>query len=114
VLRAVRSVTLQPVFYNAFGSGIEPRPGRGGFCIPGSRRAARLLLQVSDDGPGLGAGTNGNGNGIGLANTRARLEQLYPDDHKFQLDRAPAGGLQVTIDLPARRLPGADRPPDTT
>jgi LytS/YehU family sensor histidine kinase len=113
---AVPSLILQPLVENAIRYGIEPRTGPGRIWIHASRRDARLLLQVSDDGPGLGAGTNGNGNGngIGLANTRARLEQLYPDDHQFQLGRAPAGGLQVTIDLPARRLPDAARPADTT
>jgi LytS/YehU family sensor histidine kinase len=55
---------------------------------------------VADDGPGLTGQVNGLG--IGLANTRARLEQLYGARHRFSLANAAEGGLTVTLELPYR------------
>jgi LytS/YehU family sensor histidine kinase len=43
-----------------------------------------------------------SGTGIGLATTRARLEQLYGADHRFEMRRRPAGGVEVAVSLPFR------------
>jgi len=62
-----------------------------------------LKLQVKDDGPGISANQNSNGsssNGMGLANTRARLRQLYGSNHRFELGNASDRGLVVTIEIP--------------
>jgi sensor histidine kinase YesM len=46
-----------------------------------------------------------SGTGIGLANTAARLQQLYDDDHQFDIRNRPAGGVEVTILLPFKPSP---------
>ncbi|MGH7538506.1 MAG: ATP-binding protein [Gemmatimonadales bacterium] len=83
--------------------GVAARPGPGEVGIRGQRDASMLCLEVWDDGPGLGeAGSRRQRPGIGLANTRARLAQLYGAAHRVDLvDRAP-GGLVVRLSLPFR------------
>jgi sensor histidine kinase YesM len=44
--------------------------------------------------------SDSNEKGIGLANTRARLEQLYGSAAKLTLQNAEAGGAAVTMILP--------------
>jgi len=42
------------------------------------------------------------GAGIGLANTIARLQQLYDDDHEFDIRNRDGGGVEVVIVVPLR------------
>ena len=73
--------------------------------------AAKLVLNVDDDGPGLSeaqiteATRRGRrldeskpGSGLGLSIV-IELVALY--DGELRLDRSPAGGLRATIELPA-------------
>ncbi len=60
-------------------------------------------MQVRDDGAGLTeGGQDAVNSGIGLANTRARLEQLYGAAHRFELRNAAEGGLEVSLSFPFR------------
>jgi sensor histidine kinase YesM len=38
--------------------------------------------------------------GIGLANTRARLAELYGERHRFEMSNRPDGGLCVLVSIP--------------
>jgi sensor histidine kinase YesM len=40
--------------------------------------------------------------GIGLANTAARLQQLYDDNHQFDIRNRESGGVEVVILMPMR------------
>jgi two-component system, LytTR family, sensor kinase len=97
----VPTLVLQPLVENAVRHAIEPRAGPGHLSIRARRHDGRLSLEVADDGPGLVPATL-SGSGIGLANTRARLEQLYGKAHCFSLTNAPTGGLVVTLEIPYR------------
>ena len=67
-----------------------------------------LSLTVRDDGPGLSTAAKvGNGNGLGLANTRARLEQLYGDKQRFSVSDHPDGGVVVEIVIPFETVAAA-------
>jgi len=74
-----------------------------------------IELQVIDDGPGLRPrneeGAEKFKEGIGLANTRARLRQLYGDDHRIEIKDADEGGLAVKLSIPFRQagMEGAGR-----
>ena len=59
-----------------------------------------LVLRVRDDGPGLVDPPRPGGSGVGLANTRERLQQLYGDDQRLELENVAEGGLEVTVGLP--------------
>ena len=66
----------------------------------------RLLITVSDSGPGLEAKPNrATSTGVGLANIRDRLAQAYGDNHRFETESIKAGegrpgGFRVLIDIP--------------
>lgn len=96
----VPTLLLQPLVENAVKHGVEPRSGAGHIQVRARRAHDRLLVEVSDDGPGFNGGRDG---GIGLANTRERLRQLYGErDHALTLGTSPGGGARVAIDLPWR------------
>ena len=69
-----------------------------------ARKDGRLRVAVRDDGPGLGPESDraARGNGVGLANTRARLQQLYGDRQDFSVGNHPDGGALVEITIPLR------------
>jgi signal transduction histidine kinase len=99
----VPNLILQPIVENAIRHGIAPRSTPGQIEIQAKHLDNMLRIRVRDNGPGLSPNQNGhrkNGKGLGLANTRARLEQLYGDAHHFELVNAPDGGLIVTLDIP--------------
>lgn len=104
---------LQPLAENAVEHGIARRAGPGMLVIGAERAGDQIVVTVSDDGPGLRTDRRG-GTGIGLANTRARLRELYGPDHELRLDAgSPGGGVRVTIRLPYRRagVPARDHAP---
>lgn len=95
----VPSLILQPLVENAIRHGIEPRPGPGRVEIGARREGARLLLTVRDNGAGQPPG-GFTREGIGVANTRARLRELYGDHHEFEMRNHPEGGLEVRLLIP--------------
>jgi len=95
----VPNFSLQPLVENAILHGIAPRSGGGKLDISAARQNGMLEIRLRDDGPGLPGGLPRR-EGIGVANTRARLVQLYGDAHRFEMKNMPEGGLLVTISVP--------------
>ena len=98
----VPSLILQPLVENAIRHGIAPREQGGRITITAEREKDRLVLAVTDDGPGLRSrepriDTSG---GIGLTNTRERLQQLYGDAQEFAIGESETGGMRVRVALP--------------
>ena len=97
----VPNLVLQPLVENALKHGIAKRAGSGFISLEATRENSMLRLIVRDDGPGLPR--NGNmREGVGLRNTRARLKQLYGDNHVFKVANARQGGAEVTLLIPYR------------
>jgi two-component system LytT family sensor kinase len=90
---------LQPLVENALEHGIALEPGPGRVAISADRTGDQLRIAVVDDGPGLDASAT-NGNGVGLANTRARLAELYGEQQGVTLEAWPPKGARVTVTLP--------------
>ena len=98
---AVPHMALQPIVENAIRHGIARTSVPGTVAITASGIGDDLVIQVTDDGPGLDRTDASEGWGIGLANTRARLRQLYGDAASLTVqDTAP--GVTVRMALPRR------------
>jgi two-component system LytT family sensor kinase len=99
----VPTLILQPLVENAVKHGVSKVAGTGMIEIRAYRdEEDRLVLRVRDNGPGLEVGDDSpREEGVGLANTRARLEQLYGPDQSFALRPALDGvGLIAEVMLP--------------
>jgi LytS/YehU family sensor histidine kinase len=97
----VPNMILQPLVENAIRHGIAPRAETGCLEISAQRANGVLKLQVRDDGPGIQpTGGPQCQAGLGLANTRARLRQLYGPAHGLELRSAPTRGLEVLVTIP--------------
>ncbi|HKS21268.1 MAG TPA: sensor histidine kinase [Thermoanaerobaculia bacterium] len=93
----VPTLVLQPLVENAIHHGIAPRPEGGSIAISAQRQESALRISVADDGIGILGGAVER---IGLANTRARLQRLYGDAHRFSFTASPAGGFVVEMVIP--------------
>ncbi len=110
----VPRLILQPLVENAIRHGIAMRSAAGRLTIRARRRDRRLALTVADDGPGVPPNRPLRP-GVGLANTRARLEQLYGDAYSLELVNADEGGFEVRLEVPFERTPRfAPGPPQRT
>jgi len=90
----VPNLILQPIVENALEHGVSRVEGEGVVAIAAKRDGDHLLLTVRDNGPGL----RDAGTGVGLANTRARLAQLYGGGAEVRLSED--GGVVAEISLP--------------
>ena len=97
---AVPHMGLQPIVENAIRHGVGRRASPGVIRISAAHAGAELRITVRDDGPGFDAAAGTAGRGLGLANTRARLKQLYGEKSELRTGTAPGGGAEVTMVLP--------------
>jgi signal transduction histidine kinase len=102
----VPTLLLQPLVENSIRHGISRRRGRGTLEIRVWRAREEVWVGVWDNGPGFprGGSVTADG-GVGLANTRARLEQLYGGKAALWTANRPEGGAEVLVTLPLRTEP---------
>ena len=106
----VPNLILQPIVENAIRHGIAPRSAPGEIEIRAKQEDGFLRIRIRDNGPGLPMNRSTESlfkKGLGLANTQTRLERLYGARHRFEIANDPAGGLAVTLLIPAARENGA-------
>jgi two-component sensor histidine kinase len=98
----IPSLLLQPLVENAIKYGIARSEEGGCLRIAARVFAGDLLLELSDDGPGveLVNGLIPDANGVGLRNTQERLFELYGARHSFRLSKTSPHGLTVNIRIP--------------
>jgi two-component system LytT family sensor kinase len=102
----VPALILQPLVENAIRHGIGRHKGTDTVSIRGFQKGEFLRLEVlnlnshlEEKPPHL------PGRGVGLANTRARLEQLYGNRQYLRLQRLEPAGVCAEISLPSRSSP---------
>jgi two-component system LytT family sensor kinase len=100
----IPNLILQPLVENSIRHGISRRSGPGRIEVSSWCDSGMLAVRVRDDGPGLSETSSDIPlrHGVGLANTQARLQQLYGSRHHFDLENRSCGGLDVTLSIPFR------------
>lgn len=101
---AVPQMGLQPIVENAIRHGLGRSAAAGRIQISAERRDEKVEIRIADDGPGFPEGAAA-GDGIGLANTRARLHELYGDSAQLIAANGAQGGAVITLILPFRPAP---------
>ena len=100
----IPSLILQPLAENAIKYAIAPMEEGGKITVRARLDGGYICLEMLDTGPGIKS-SDGSGNsvGIGLRNTVDRLYEFYADNHTFNLESAPSGGLKVYMRLPMEK-----------
>lgn len=99
----VPNLLLQPITENALRHGVGRSTTSSVVGIRSEVVGETLRLTVFDDGAGLPSDWQlKSSTGIGLANTVARLEQLYGANHRFDIRNRESGGVEVLIELPLK------------
>ena len=99
----VPNLILQPLVENALRHGIARSAASALVGIRSRVVEDSLELTVFDNGLGLSSDWQlKSSSGIGLANTAARLQQLYNADHRFDVRNREEGGVEVVIVIPNR------------
>jgi two-component system, LytTR family, sensor kinase len=102
---SVPSLMLQPILENVVEHAMTGEEDLISVNIEISRRGDDLLIAISDTGPGFAVDRRKEG--IGLANTRARLVELYGTRCRFEYGNLPAGGASVRMAIPFRFVDAA-------
>jgi two-component system, LytTR family, sensor kinase len=97
----VPTMILQPLVENAIEHGVNAQREEGRVNVSAVRQNGSLIIEVRDSGPGFLVSDARNG--IGLTNTRARLEQLYGSEYRFEYGKASEGGAAVRMTIPFHR-----------
>ena len=96
----VPNLILQPLVENSIRHGLAPLEQGGRIEVCARRRDGRLVLQVRDSGEESSWPEATFDGGVGLANTRARLKNLYGAAHRFEIAARRGEGTVVQIELP--------------
>ncbi len=99
----VPNLLIQPLVENALRHGIGRSADSGSIKICARRNTDRLSITVADNGGGLPNNWQlKTSSGIGLANTIARLQQLYGENYGFDIRNRDQGGVEVEVIMPLR------------
>jgi len=96
------SLLLQPLVENAIKYAVTPQEEGADISISARRNVDRVVITVSDTGPGAEDHwvKAQQSTGVGLANIRDRLVQAYGTNQRFESHSDISGGFRVIIEIP--------------
>ena len=96
----IPQMILQPLVENAVRHGMIEESGLQ-INVRAARENNDLVIHISDNGSGIASleGVDSR-SGIGLVNTKARLEQLYGPEQRFEIASQAGSGTDVILTLP--------------
>lgn len=100
----VPAFLLQPLVENAVRHGIATQSQPGHIVISAKQVGQALQINIEDNGPGI-RDIDEIKEGIGIANTRARLRELYPSAHALEFVSRKEPGTRLFIKLPLHTEP---------
>jgi two-component system LytT family sensor kinase len=104
----VPTMLIQPIVENSIKHGLSPKISGGTIYLRSRVVEGMLIVEVEDDGVGIvepGSdvsewNTPQHGTGIGMANVRERLNVLYSDAARVEVESRTGAGTIVRILLP--------------
>jgi two-component system LytT family sensor kinase len=98
----VPTMLLQPLVENAIKHGINLQVDGGWLRIVAVSTHGRVSITVENSGhrDSVVVVAKHDSLGVGLANTRERLQTLYPEQHLLELTWPEHGGCSIRIDIP--------------
>ena len=98
----IPSLLLQPLVENAIKYAVSAGIDGGSIHVGAYRFGSELLLEVTDDGPGMpfDGSAEIKGSGVGMINTRERLQALYGEQQSLVLSSNEPHGLKISIRIP--------------
>jgi two-component system LytT family sensor kinase len=104
----IPSMLIQPIVENSIKHGIAPKITGGTIYLRSRIEDGLLVIEVEDDGVGIvEPGSEASewnapqhGTGIGMANVRERLNVLYSDAARMEVESRTGAGTVVRILLP--------------
>jgi len=98
----VPTMILQPIVENAYAHGLSRISSDGVLRVEASAEGSKLLLSVTNSGPGLRPPSSANvpGKGIGLTNVKDRLKMHYGSDQSFSISEIENSAVRVVVTLP--------------
>lgn len=94
-------LTIEPLVENAVKHGVADQERGGSVRVRARVTDHRLLVAVTDSGPGFGGAANDTGRGVGLDNVRKRLRLHYGDSGQLSV-REDETGTTVEIRIPRK------------
>lgn len=101
----VPTMLLQPIIENSIKHGISKSETGGTIAIEARREGDKLVIDISDDGPGLDeisleADELLLSKGVGVSNIRNRLLEIYAENHELSFINRKPSGLTVKVVIP--------------
>ena len=98
----IPSLLLQPLVENAIKYAVARSEKGGTIRLQARVFADELLMEISDDGPGIPNldQVMASAQGVGLNNTRERLRVIYGENHSCKFTNLEPHGLRVSIRIP--------------